>query len=83
MFHTVNELATHIKSLIDAYWRLDKSEQGLTKEIKEAFDNPVNCRLALRGMTFSATFEQRIGKKRTKYLKQLLNQIDSNRFHFI
>ena len=82
MFHTVNELAKHIKSLVDAYWRLEIKEEALAKEIKEAFENPVCCGLALRGMTFSATFEQRLGKKRAKYLKQLLNQIDSNRFHF-
>ena len=83
MYHTVSELAKHIKTLIDAHWRLEKSEEDLTKDIREIFEDPMNCGLALRGMAFSATFEQRLGKKRAQFLKQLLNKIDPNKYHFV
>ena len=75
MYQTVSEIATDIKTLIDAHWRLEKREEDLTREIKEIFEEPIHCGLALRGMAFSATFEQRLGKKRSQFLKTILNQI--------
>lgn len=82
MYNTVNELATGIKTIIDAHWRLEKSKENLVEEIKGIFAEPKHCGIALRGMTFSATFEQRLGKKRTQFLKDLLNHIDPQKFHF-
>lgn len=82
MYNTVNELATEIKTIIDAHWRLEKSKENFVEEIEEIFAEPKHCGIALRGMMFSATFEQRLGKKRTQFLKVLLNQIDPPKFHF-
>lgn len=82
MYNTINELATIIKVAIDAYWRLEKNRDDLLKEIEEIFDEPKHCGIALRGMAFSATYEQRLGKKRSQFLKEMLNQINSEKFHF-
>lgn len=70
MYHTINELATYIEVAIDAYWRLEKNKDDLLKEMEEIFDEPKHCGIALRGMAFSATFEQRLGKKRSRFLKK-------------
>lgn len=78
----MSELAKGVKTIIDAHWRLEKSKEDLVKEIKEIFEDPKHCGIALRGTAFSATFEQRLGKKRTQFLKDVLNQIDSQKFRF-
>lgn len=82
MYNTVNELTQAIKTIIDAHWRLEKSEEDLVKEITGIFGESKHCAIALRGKSFSATFEQRLGKKRTKFLKDVLNQIDPQKFRF-
>lgn len=82
MYNTVDELARVIKESIDAYWRLEKSQEDLQREIQEIFEQPKHCGIALRGTDFSATFGQRLGKKRSKFLKTILNQIDCEKFHF-
>lgn len=82
MYNTVNELAAYVKGAIDAHWRLEKSKDDLLKEMKEIFEEPQHRGIALRGMAFSATFEQRLGKKRSRFLKDVLNQIDRKKFHF-
>lgn len=82
MYNTVSELAQGVKTIIDAHWRLEKNKEDLDREIKEIFEEPKHCGIALRGMAFSATFEQRLGKKRTQFLKDVLNQIDSQKFRF-
>ena len=82
MYNTVNELAEVVKRIIDAHWRLEKSKEELMNDLREIFAEPKYCGIALRGMAFSATFEQRLGKKRTRFLKEVLNQIDSQKFRF-
>lgn len=82
MYNTVNELAVAIKESIDEYWRLEKSKEMLYREIKKIFEEPKHCGIALRGMDFSATFGQRLGKKRSIFLKSILNEIDCEKFHF-
>lgn len=70
MYNTVNEPATNIKIAIDAYWRLEKDRDDLLKEKEEVFEEPKHCGIALRGMAFSTTFEQRLGKKRVSFQKR-------------
>lgn len=78
----MSELAKAVKKIIDEHWCLEKSKDDLIREIKEIFEEPKHCGIALRGMAFSATFEQRLGKKRTQFLKDTLHQIDSLKFDF-
>ena len=82
MYNTVSELAIVVKQIIDAHWRLEKSREALIQELREIFEDPKYCGIALRGTAFSPTFEQRLGKKRTRFLKEILNKIDSQKFRF-
>ena len=83
MYSTVSDLSAEVKSLIDTYWRLEKSDDSLIEEIRAIFEQPQHCAIALRGMTFAPTFEQRLGKKRSRFLKEILNRIDPNKYHFV
>lgn len=82
MYSTVNELSKYVKDVIDSHWRLETTEEEMISSISEIFLDVHNRELAFRGNSFSATFERKLGVKRTSLLKELLTRIDSKKYRF-
>lgn len=82
MYNTVNELSKDVKDIIDSHWRLETTEEEMIQSISSIFLDVHNRELAFRGNCFSATFERKLGMKRTILLKELLSKIDSKKYRF-
>lgn len=76
VYQTMNQLADDLKKLVDCYWRLDISEENLSEEVSRVFSDTSNRGLIMRGPSFKAGFERKMGKKRIEEIKKVLIKID-------
>ncbi len=79
-YNTTECLAQDIKNLIDSYWKLEIFEEEFLKDMSDIFMNVANRGLAMRGLSFKAGFERKLGKKRIDELVKALLKIDSELF---
>lgn len=75
-YKNMNDITERIKCLIDNYWKLEITEKKFTSEISNIFSDTSNRGLVMRGLTFKASFERVLGKKRIDELKKTLVKID-------
>ncbi len=80
IYSTTEQLAQEVKNLIDSYWKLVILEDEFIKEISDIFMNIANRGLAMRGLSFKAGFERKLGKKRIDELVKALLKIDNDLF---
>lgn len=75
-YQTINQISEKLKQLIDDYWKLELSEEQLKNELSQIFSDTTNRGLVMRGPSFKAGFERKLGKKRIEEIKKLLIKID-------
>ncbi len=75
-YQTINEIAEELKNLVDKYWKLELSEEQLINDVSCIFSDTTNRGLIMRGPSFKAGFERKMGKKRIEEIKMILIKID-------
>lgn len=75
-YQTINQISEKLKQLVDDYWKLELSEEQLKNELSQIFSDTANRGLVMRGPSFKAGFERKLGKKRIEEIKKILIKID-------